>query len=118
MDLFDMDDKVIEKYKTYCKLIVNWFLVCIRHSKQQCYENIQLHMYLAPLDKTLPEHNRNALSEENANSAYTYYCKKKNKIVVFREEEWFKVLLHETFHYLKMEYFHPIFPSRFYLKME
>ena len=61
-------------------------------------------MYLAPLDKTLPEHNRKALSEENANSAYTYYCKKKNKIVVFREEEWFKVLLHETFHYLKMEY--------------
>ena len=38
------------------------------------------------------------LVQSHVNSGYTYTCKENNEIVIYREEEWLKVLIHESFH--------------------
>jgi hypothetical protein len=53
---------------------------------------------LTPFKKRLPENKSEVIGPVNANTGYTYRCEKKNEIVIYRQEEWFKVLLHETIH--------------------
>jgi hypothetical protein len=53
---------------------------------------------LTPFKKQLPENKSEVIGPINANTGYTYRCEKKNEIVIYRQEEWFKVLLHETMH--------------------
>jgi hypothetical protein len=53
---------------------------------------------LTPFKKRLPENKSEVIGPVNANTGYTYRCEKKNEFVIYRQEEWFKVLLHETIH--------------------
>lgn len=52
---------------------------------------------LSPIKKYYPEDKIFGL--DNANTGYCNY----NKIVVYREEEWFKVFIHEFIHYCQWE---------------
>ena len=48
---------------------------------------------------------KDPINEINANTAFTTGCdKKKTTIFLFREEEWFKVFIHETFHNLDLDF--------------
>jgi hypothetical protein len=44
------------------------------------------------------------LKKEHVNGAYTYSCRTQNKIMIFREEEWFKVFVHETIHAFGLDF--------------
>lgn len=57
-----------------------------------------IHIYLTPFKKVLPVNNSLVLSPENVNTAFTMSCAPDGEIIIFREEEWFKVFIHETFH--------------------
>jgi hypothetical protein len=54
-----------------------------------------VYVYLLPDCKELPKERR-GLGVEDVNTAFTRRCWP--EINIFREEEWFKVLIHETFH--------------------
>jgi hypothetical protein len=66
--------------------------------KSNCVESLNIYIYLTPFKKELPESRNEVIGPINANTGYTYRCEKKNEIVIYREEEWFKVLIHETMH--------------------
>ena len=66
--------------------------------KSTCVETLTIYVYLTPFKKQLPENKSESIGPVHANTGYTYRCEKKNEIVIYREEEWFKVLLHETMH--------------------
>lgn len=40
----------------------------------------------------------------HANTAFTTSCNAKNSIFIYRKEEWFKVLIHESFHCLGLDF--------------
>ena len=40
----------------------------------------------------------------HVNSAFTYACKRDSSITLFRQEEWFKVFIHETFHCMGLDF--------------
>ena len=40
----------------------------------------------------------------HANTAFTTACSAKNSIFIYRKEEWFKVLIHESFHCLGLDF--------------
>ena len=61
-------------------------------------------MYFTDCFKLLPDNKRTALDQTHANTAFTFACKENNEINIFREEEWFKVLIHETFHSLGLDF--------------
>jgi hypothetical protein len=58
---------------------------------------------LTTLKKILPSQSKQ-INQEHANSGFTITCNSTSEIHIFRDEEWFKVLLHETFHNLGLDF--------------
>jgi hypothetical protein len=55
--------------------------------------------------KLLPEIHGEPLKSIHANTAFTYACPiTSNEINIFRNEEWFKVLVHESFHCFGLDF--------------
>lgn len=83
-------------YKTYAHRVFMWLNMVSLNST--CVESLEIYIYLTPFKKQLPDNKIEVIGPVHANTGYTYRCEKKNQIVIYREEEWFKVLLHETMH--------------------
>lgn len=109
-------------YFERCQYMLAW-LRCVsflqsKESTLRCGgENITLFLYFTLLPKRFPVHgnDRNrardiVLDTVHVNTAFTYTCpeprdtSKPTEIVLFRREEWFKVFLHETFHYYNLDF--------------
>jgi hypothetical protein len=55
--------------------------------------------------KFIPNSSRKKIDQICANTAFTTACVlEKTNIHIYREEEWFKVLIHETFHNLGLDF--------------
>ena len=67
-------------------------------------KKITINLYLTPQKKTLPKNQIKTLNEEACNSALTYACAEEGEVLIFREEEWKKVLIHELFHSLCLDF--------------
>lgn len=89
-------EESISYYKTYARRVFMWLHMI--SLKSNCVESLDIYIYLTPFKKRLPENKSEVIGPVNANTGYTYRCEKKNEIVIYRQEEWFKVLLHETIH--------------------
>jgi hypothetical protein len=61
-------------------------------------------LYFTNYLKILPPANGSIIDQEHANTAFTTSCKTNTEINLFREEEWFKVLVHETFHCMGLDF--------------
>tara|TARA_B100001093_G_scaffold518032_2_gene601484 strand:- start:986 stop:2176 length:1191 start_codon:yes stop_codon:yes gene_type:complete len=73
------------------------------------YSNLKIkslivNLYLTKVYKTLPDNPVITLSQNNCNSAVTYSCSEYGELLVFREEEWFKVMIHELCHSLCLDF--------------
>ncbi len=95
--------KIDKFFKDRMKLIYLWLHVSNKYRDSQCSQSINIHIYLTDLYKTLPEKGV-PLDEFNVNTAITTSCVKNGQIYIYREEEWFKVLMHETFHVFGMDF--------------
>jgi hypothetical protein len=86
----------ISYYKTYAHRVYMWLSMISK--KSTCVETLTIYVYLTPFKKQLPANKSESIGTVHANTGYTYRCEKENEIVIYREEEWFKVVLHETMH--------------------
>jgi hypothetical protein len=57
-----------------------------------------VYIYHTFLTKVLPSTNIEVIDEDNVNTGFTRTCQPSGEIVIYRMEEWFKVLLHESMH--------------------
>ena len=64
---------------------------------------MNIYLYMTNLKKTLPRIGK-PIKEINANTAFTTSCQPSTEMHLFREEEWFKVFIHETFHNLGLDF--------------
>ena len=97
--LFGSEDvNSIPKYKKYIRLIIMWLFMCNKYSTSNCSQILDIFFYLTPFPKLLPDHKNTIIGYENINTGMTYRCVPNNEIFIYREEEWFKVFIHETFH--------------------
>ena len=83
-------------YKTYAHRVFMW--LHMTSLKSNCVKSLNIYIYLTPFKKELPENKSEVIGPVNANTGYTYRCEKNNEIVIYRQEEWFKVFIHETMH--------------------
>ena len=91
--------------QTALKLIYIWFYVASQYaSNSKCASSLQLYIYLIPHRKVLPTIPNQPIEELHANTAFTWACVENSTIQIFREEEWFKVLIHETFHTMGLDF--------------
>jgi hypothetical protein len=93
-----------KKYDEVVRRMYMWLSICIMQaSGTTCAQNsLQIYVYLTPFKKVLPPPYQ-VLGVENVNTAFTYACAKDGQIIIYREEEWFKVFLHETMHTFGMD---------------
>ena len=94
----------IHKYDKRIKFIIMWFYVAFAYAKKSYGKKINLFLYLTSKNKTIPTNKLAILDTVNCNTAVTTACEKNGDILIFREEEWFKVLIHETFHLLCLDF--------------
>lgn len=88
----------LDDYTKQVQIMLMWLTICRMYSAKLCVNQLDIYIYPTPFNKKLPKNNIDILSTEHINTAYTYHCPKNGEIVIFRNEEWFKVFLHETFH--------------------
>tara|TARA_B000000477_G_scaffold91842_1_gene78648 strand:- start:944 stop:2164 length:1221 start_codon:yes stop_codon:yes gene_type:complete len=94
----DEDISSIKIYNKYIRLIVIWLFMCNKYSTSTCSNTLNIFFYLTPFPKVLPKNKNMIISYENINTGMTYRCVPNNEIFIYRQEEWFKVFIHETFH--------------------
>ena len=94
----------IELYNEYIEKILVWLHIINEYSSKKCSKRLVLYIYFTSLKKTLPAKNISILNQNNVNTAFTYTCPVDSEIVVFRKEEWLKVLMHESFHNFALDF--------------
>lgn len=94
----------IDDYNNYVERIFIWLYFINGYASKQCAKRLTLFLYLTSLKKVLPPSNIDILDQQHVNTAFTFTCPSISEIVVFRHEEWFKVLLHETFHNFGLDF--------------
>ena len=90
--------KLDDKYLTNIKMIYIWLKICASYASKTCAKTLDIYIYQTPFLKELPNKVTTTLGVEHVNTAFTISCSPEGEIVIFRNEEWFKVLIHETFH--------------------
>jgi len=94
----------LETYNKYVDNIIMWLYILNQYASKQCSNTLVVYFYFTSLEKKLPSSNICILDEQNVNTAFTTTCPKDSEIVVFRNEEWFKVFIHETFHNFGLDF--------------
>jgi hypothetical protein len=92
------EPKDIEPYTQYVRMMYIWLHICGQYAEKACTENLKVFLYPTPFTKKLPASPSTTIGPEHINTAFTMACAKNGQIIIFREEEWFKVFIHETFH--------------------
>lgn len=90
--------KLDDKYLTNIKMIYIWLKICASYSSKSCAKTLDIYIYQTPFLKELPDKVTTTLGVEHVNTAFTVSCSPEGEIIIFRNEEWFKVFIHETFH--------------------
>lgn len=93
----------LQKLNKYVKLVLCWISIAKQYSIYHCGNGVNVIFYMTPLKKILPNKGI-TLSAINCNTGFSSLCKDGNDIIIYREEEWFKVFLHESFHYFGFDY--------------
>lgn len=92
----------ISSYSNYVFLIV--YILTINF-KNNCSDFLNIQIYLTPFLKLNPEHSHIILDKNEVNTGYSNVgCLSSSSVVLYRKEEWAKVLIHELFHNLNLDF--------------
>jgi hypothetical protein len=95
--IYNVLDKAIKKMYV-------WLFIANHFSDMNCSSHLTIYWYLTKHAKTLPNENE-IIDRIHVNSAFTMACSENaNEMYIFREEEWFKVFIHESFHSLGLDF--------------
>jgi hypothetical protein len=94
----------LDKFNKWVDNIIMWLYILNQYASKQCANTLAVYFYFTSLEKKLPNSNIYILDEQNVNTAFTTTCPRDSEIVVFRQEEWFKVFIHETFHNFGLDF--------------
>ena len=92
------------KYADCFRKMLYWFYLLNTSASKMCSQTITVYIYLSSLKKELPIHSSIIIDQNHANTGFTKNCTVNSEIVIFREEEWFKVFLHESFHNFSLDF--------------
>jgi len=92
-----------KKIPAYTKRIYIWLYLATTYAPTTCSQKLNIYLYLTSLKKYIPT-SRDGFTQAHANTAFTTSCKRNTEIHIYREEEWFKVLIHESFHCFGLDF--------------
>ena len=75
------------------------------HASKQCSQQLYINIFLTPFKKELPSNKNETIGATHVNSGLSNSgCNHTSRIIIYREEEWFKVLIHELFHNFHLDF--------------
>lgn len=77
---------------------------CLMYSKLKTMKSLNVYLYLTKAEKKIPKNPVLVLGPNNCNSAVTFACATTGRLMIYRKEEWKKVLIHELFHSLCLDF--------------
>ena len=114
-----------EDIKTMFRRMIVWFFFITPYATRTCNKDtLHVYVYMTPFAKHLDTRKRQkrVIGPLHCNSGMSDVCgtRSSSEIVVFRSEEWLKVLMHETFHNFGLDFssddkglYTPLFHKRF-----
>ena len=91
------DSRTLEEITNMFHNVLSWLCICERISKSSCSKALSITIYLTPHLRKFPK-KLDFLTPINVNGGFATVCAPRNEITVYRNEEWFKVFIHETIH--------------------
>ena len=92
------------KFEKFLNYALMWMYMAILYAPPHCAQRLNIFCFLTPFKKILPKNQYDILSSEHCNSAVTTSCIKNGEICIYREEEFLKVLMHESFHIFGLDF--------------
>ena len=83
--------------------IYMWFCFVDEFTDATCSSNVHLFLYFTSHVKRKPSL-QTRIDRVHVNTAFTTGCNITTDICIYRAEEWFKVLIHESFHNLGLDF--------------
>jgi len=75
------------------------------YASNRCSKKMIIDIYLTPFKRYMPENADDILEPININGGFsTAGCINTGNITIYREEEWYKVLIHELFHNFNLDF--------------
>ena len=99
-----IEEHNLDIYNRYVDTIILWFYILNEYGSKKCSSTFTIFLYFTSLEKSLPNSNIDILDQIHVNTAFTTTCPINSEIVIFRKEEWFKVLIHESFHNFALDF--------------
>lgn len=100
--LVNNNDEINDYFNIFKKIYI-WLKFIYKYSDTK-QTKFTLYIYLSDYKKKLPDTKTELLSQVNCNTAVTYACAINGECLIYRKEEWFKVLIHETMHSLCLDF--------------
>lgn len=94
---------LLSTYEKIMEKITAWLQIAIRAKPDICGKELHIHLFMSTHKKEYAADNL-SLDRKHVNTAHSTGCVEKASIGIFREEEWFKVFIHETFHSFGMSF--------------
>lgn len=106
----------LKKYRQHVYKAFAWFQFIAPYTKDcDCSKELDVYLYFTPFKKNLPDTPTSTVGPQHSNTGFTTSCtanlskngrKDHTEIIIYRYEEFFKVLLHETMHNLDLDFGH------------
>jgi hypothetical protein len=75
------------------------------YASPTCSKNMKIDIYFTPFKRKLPRKLSDILEPINVNGGFsTSGCRNSTTITIYREEDWYKVFVHELFHNLNLDF--------------
>lgn len=94
----------LKNIEMYAFRMIQWLFFIFEYANKKCSKTLTSYIYLTPLKKLLPINQFTTLGPIHANTGITTSCSRNGEICLFREEELFKVFIHETIHALGLDF--------------
>ena len=87
----------------FAQMIISWIHTVVKYTEHNCGKSQLIDIYFTDNKKLFPKSSVITLGPINCNSGFSTVCSERNEITIFRNEEWFKVFLHESCHSFGLE---------------
>ena len=103
--LNEKEKKEIHLIENYLERMLMWIYIILKKTdKNVCAKTLSVIIYKTKFKKEFPSDNVIILNNKHVNTAYTTSCQENGEIIIYREEELFKVFIHETFHIFGLDF--------------
>jgi hypothetical protein len=99
------DKHVADYFQDCIHKVLLWLHFISPYIRSNCSMKSHIYLLFTHFQKMIPSHNE-PITYKHVNSAFTTSCLPETSIYIFRDEEWFKVLIHECFHCFGLDFSH------------